>query len=54
MFFGNDMFWEMNFNNNIAPEELVYTDIVINNDKKGKETAKLIWMSTSNQTYKQL
>ena len=29
--------------NNIAPAELVYTDLMINDDKRSKETAKLIF-----------
>lgn len=37
-----DKFWAMDFNN-IAPAELVYTDLMINNDKRSKETAKLIF-----------
>ncbi|APY10429.1 hypothetical protein BWZ22_03865 [Seonamhaeicola sp. S2-3] len=37
-----DKFWTMDFNN-IAPAELVYTDLIINDDKRSKETAKLIF-----------
>lgn len=37
-----DKFWAMDFNN-IAPAELVYTDLMINDDKRSKETAKLIF-----------
>ena len=37
-----DKFWTMDFNN-IAPAELVYTDLMINDDKRSKETAKLIF-----------
>lgn len=38
-----DMFWNTKFNNSTAPKELVYTDLIINNDKRSKETAKLIF-----------
>lgn len=37
-----DKFWTVEFNN-IAPAELVYTDLMINDDKRSKETAKLIF-----------
>jgi len=37
-----DMFWTPNFNKT-APKELVYTDLMINDDKRSKETAKLIF-----------
>lgn len=37
-----DKFWTMDFNN-IAPAELVYTDLMINDDKRNRETAKLIF-----------
>ena len=37
-----DMFWTLNFNKT-APKELVYTDLMINDDKRSKETAKLIF-----------
>ncbi|PKQ45098.1 type IV toxin-antitoxin system AbiEi family antitoxin [Confluentibacter flavum] len=38
-----DMFWTNNMNTNTAPEQLVYTDLMITNDKRCKETAKLIF-----------
>ena len=39
-----DMFWNNDNNNtNTAPNELVYTDLIITNDKRCKETAKLIF-----------
>lgn len=38
-----DRFWKNNVNSITAPVELVYTDLVINNDKRSKETAKLIF-----------
>ncbi len=37
-----DMFWN-NENNGIAPTELVYADLILNDDKRSKETAKLIF-----------
>jgi len=37
-----EMFWTTGFNN-IAPKELVYADLMINDDKRSKETAKLIF-----------
>lgn len=37
-----DMFWMPNLNRT-APKELVYVDLMINNDKRSKETAKLIF-----------
>lgn len=37
-----DMFWN-NTMNNITPKELVYTDLILNNDKRSNETAKLIF-----------
>lgn len=37
-----NMFWKTNFKNT-APKELVYTDLVIEGDKRSKETAKLIF-----------
>tara|TARA_R110002073_G_scaffold322465_1_gene499151 strand:- start:2481 stop:3476 length:996 start_codon:yes stop_codon:yes gene_type:complete len=37
-----EMFWTPNFNKT-APKELVYTDLIINDDKRSKETAKLIF-----------
>lgn len=38
-----DKFWTISFNNITAPKELVYTDLMINDDKRSKETAKLIF-----------
>jgi hypothetical protein len=38
-----DMFWDNNYNTNTAPKELVYTDLMITDDKRCKETAKLIF-----------
>lgn len=38
-----DMFWNNNYNTNIAPNELVYTDLMITDDKRCMETAKLIF-----------
>ncbi|WP_445747859.1 type IV toxin-antitoxin system AbiEi family antitoxin [Polaribacter sp.] len=40
-----DKFWKTKFNNknNIAPKELVYADLMLNDDKRSKETAKLIF-----------
>ena len=38
-----DMFWGTNYNTNTAPNELVYADLMITNDKRCKETAKLIF-----------
>lgn len=38
-----DMFWNNNYNTNTAPNELVYTDLMITNDKRCIETAKLIF-----------
>tara|TARA_R110002049_G_scaffold272884_1_gene450577 strand:+ start:621 stop:1619 length:999 start_codon:yes stop_codon:yes gene_type:complete len=38
-----DKFWTTNFNNKTAPKALVYTDLMINDDKRSKETAKLIF-----------
>ncbi len=37
-----EMFWN-NENNGIAPTELVYTDLILNDDKRSKETAKMIF-----------
>lgn len=37
-----DMFWTTNFSNT-APKELVYADLMINDDKRSNETAKLIF-----------
>ncbi|WP_339917419.1 type IV toxin-antitoxin system AbiEi family antitoxin [Yeosuana marina] len=37
-----EKFWTTDFNN-IAPKELVYADLMINDDKRSKETAKLIF-----------
>jgi hypothetical protein len=40
-----DKFWKTKINNknNIAPKELVYADLILNDDKRSKETAKLIF-----------
>lgn len=38
-----DRFWNNNYNTNTAPKELVYTDLMITDDKRCKETAKLIF-----------
>ena len=38
-----DMFWDNNYNTNTAPHELVYADLMITDDKRCKETAKLIF-----------
>lgn len=38
-----DMFWNNNYNTNTAPNELVYTDLMITDDKRCIETAKLIF-----------
>lgn len=38
-----DIFWNTNYNTNTAPNELVYTDLMITDDKRCKETAKLIF-----------
>ncbi|MEZ4802282.1 MAG: type IV toxin-antitoxin system AbiEi family antitoxin [Gelidibacter sp.] len=38
-----DMFWNQNINNNTAPKELVYADLIINGDKRSRETAKMIF-----------
>ncbi|WP_281335869.1 type IV toxin-antitoxin system AbiEi family antitoxin [Flavobacterium eburneipallidum] len=38
-----DMFWNNEYNTNTAPKELVYTDLMITDDKRCKETAKLIF-----------
>ncbi len=38
-----DMFWNTNYNANTAPNELVYADLMITDDKRCKETAKLIF-----------
>ncbi|MBG7631813.1 MAG: hypothetical protein IZT56_15470, partial [Bacteroidetes bacterium] len=38
-----DMFWTTNFKSNTAPKELVYADLMINDDKRSNETAKLIF-----------
>lgn len=38
-----DMFWNNNYHANTAPNELVYTDLMITDDKRCKETAKLIF-----------
>lgn len=38
-----DMFWDNNYNTNVAPSELVYADLMITDDKRCKETAKMIF-----------
>lgn len=38
-----EMFWNTNFNDKTIPKQLVYTDLMITNDKRCKETAKLIF-----------
>ncbi len=38
-----DMFWNTNFNDKTAPKQLVYADLMITEDKRCKETAKLIF-----------
>lgn len=38
-----DMFWNNDYDTNTAPNELVYTDLMITDDKRCKETAKLIF-----------
>lgn len=38
-----DMFWNNDYDTNTAPKELVYTDLMITDDKRCKETAKLIF-----------
>ncbi|MDD5151846.1 MAG: type IV toxin-antitoxin system AbiEi family antitoxin [Flavobacterium sp.] len=38
-----DMFWDNDYNTNTAPNELVYADLMITDDKRCKETAKLIF-----------
>lgn len=38
-----DMFWNNDHNTNTAPNELVYTDLMITDDKRCIETAKLIF-----------
>jgi hypothetical protein len=38
-----DMFWDNDYNKNTAPNELVYADLMITDDKRCKETAKLIF-----------
>lgn len=37
-----DLFWNTQFNKNTAPPALVYTELMIENDKRSKETANLI------------
>jgi hypothetical protein len=41
--FAYEMFWNTNFNDKTIPKQLVYTDLMITNDKRCKETAKLIF-----------
>ncbi|WP_445731744.1 type IV toxin-antitoxin system AbiEi family antitoxin [Mariniflexile sp.] len=38
-----DMFWKNNINTNTVPKQLVYIDLMITNDKRCKETAKIIF-----------
>jgi hypothetical protein len=38
-----DMFWKNDYDTNTAPKELVYTDLMITDDKRCMETAKLIF-----------
>lgn len=38
-----DMFWNNDYDTNTAPKELVYTDLMITDDKRCIETAKLIF-----------
>lgn len=38
-----DMFWDNDYNTNTAPNELVYADLMMTDDKRCKETAKLIF-----------
>lgn len=38
-----DMFWNTNYNDKTAPKQLVYADLMIADDKRCKETAKLIF-----------
>lgn len=38
-----DMFWNTNFNDKTAPKQLVYADLMITEDKRCRETAKLIF-----------
>lgn len=38
-----DMFWNNDYNTNTAPNELIYTDLMITDDKRCIETAKLIF-----------
>ncbi len=38
-----NMFWTNNINMNTAPKQLVYADLMITNDKRCKETAKIIY-----------
>jgi len=38
-----DRFWNNDYNTNTAPKELVYTDLMITDDKRCKETAKIIF-----------
>lgn len=38
-----DMFWNNDYDTNTAPNELVYTDLMITDDKRCTETAKLIF-----------
>lgn len=38
-----EMFWNANFNDRTAPKQLVYADLMITEDKRCKETAKIIF-----------
>jgi len=38
-----EMFWKNNFNDKTAPKQLVYTDLMITEDKRCKETAQIIF-----------
>ncbi len=37
-----DLFWNRQFNENTAPKELVYAELMMGNDKRSKETANII------------
>ena len=38
-----EMFWNTKFNDKTVPNQLVYTDLMITNGKRCKETAKMIF-----------
>ncbi len=38
-----DLFWNKKLNEHIAPAALVYTELMIGNDKRNKETANIIF-----------